>query len=67
MPEQEPRLTQRCDCGKLMTAQDAEFWGECHECRGHLPVHSNNQGDANHSGSRHDARYHGGQFNNGEW
>ena len=42
MPEKKPTT---CECGKPMTQEDADFWGECPECREQLPIQTANHGD----------------------
>ena len=54
-----------CECGKPMTQEDADFWGECPRCREQLPIQSSNHGDK--SGAAPDRQYHGGQGSSAEW
>lgn len=56
-----------CQCGQPMTADDAEFWGECEKCRLKLPLQSAQLGDGSGRGAEHDRRYHGDQWESGEW
>jgi len=60
-------LPKRCDCGKILIGEDAEFWGECKQCRLKLPIQTAQHGDTKRSGSHTDRKYHGGQGNQGEW
>lgn len=48
-----------------MTQEDADFWGECSECREQLPIQTANHGDK--SGAAPDRQYHGGQGSSAEW
>lgn len=63
----EKRSEPKCDCGKPMTREDAEFWGECTTCRKVLPIASAQGGDAGKSQGRADREYHGGMGGRGEW
>jgi hypothetical protein len=56
-----------CQCGKEMTPDDAEFWGECKACRKSLPIQSAQFGDGHDSGAASDREFHGGRFHDGEW
>lgn len=40
-----------CQCGQPMTADDAEFWGECEKCRLKLPLQSAQLGDGSGRGA----------------
>lgn len=64
MPKQKPKPT-TCECGKPMSREDADFWGECLNCREQLPIQTRNQGDK--SGAAPDREYHGGQGWTAEW
>jgi len=63
----EHKKVPRCDCGKRLTDEDAQFWGECSRCRKILPISSAQGGDAGKSQGRADRNYHGGQGSRGEW
>ena len=67
MSDDKPRVakSRKCECGKPMTADDAEFWGECESCRTGLPIQSSNDGDKR--GAATDRAYHGGTGHRGEW
>ena len=60
-----PGKSKSCSCGKPLTTEDAEFWGECERCRRRLPLMTFNGGDSPQVPA--DITYHGGQFNRGEW
>ena len=60
-----PKTLSVCDCGKAMTSEDSEFWGECESCRTRLPIHTSNDGDG--SGAATDRAYNGGMGHSGEW
>jgi len=55
----------KCQCGRDMTADDAEFWGECTRCRWFLV--DMNCGGSNDKAAGADRDYHGGLFHRGEW
>jgi hypothetical protein len=57
----------RCACGRSMSREDAEFWGECEKCRLKPAIRSRQRGDEGSSPSAADRRYHGGEFAKGEW
>lgn len=54
----------QCSCGAYLNNEDAEYWGECQQCRNKLPIHT-----AQHGGgkTRSESRYHGDLFDRGEW
>lgn len=56
-----------CDCGKPMSVEAAEFWGECVKCRLILPLRTFQTGDGKGSGGHSDREYHGGMGSRGEW
>lgn len=62
MPQKKPMI---CECGQPMSREDADFWGECSECREQLPIQTANHGDK--SGAASDREYHGGQGWTAEW
>jgi len=51
-----------CECGRLMTQKDLEFWGECKACRIKLPIQTAQMHDY-----PSDRKYHGDLFERGEW
>ena len=62
MPQKKPTI---CECGKPMSREDADFWGECPNCREQLPIQTANHGDG--SGAATDREYHGGKGWTAEW
>jgi len=56
----------RCDCGVLLTGEDAVFWGECETCRNPANTRSNVVGKFTGQ-DKSDWEYHGGRFYSAEW
>ena len=61
----EDDMSKKCECGKPLMSEDAEFWGECNSCRLRLPIHTSQGGDS--GGAQADRVYHGGMGHRGEW
>jgi hypothetical protein len=57
----------KCDCGKTVSKENFEFWGECIKCRKVLPIQTKQTRDGKNSASNHDRIYHGGMGYRSEW